>query len=84
MGVIAQDFWSAFGLGKSERHLSTVDGIGVSMAAIIGLDQRVDELAARHAERLGTLAREHAALREQLDAPRTRLDAVEGTGHVAR
>jgi hypothetical protein len=43
MGPMAQDFAAAFGLGESERHISTVDADGVALAAIQGLYQLVQD-----------------------------------------
>jgi hypothetical protein len=39
MGPTAQDFWTAFGLGESERRISTTDADGVALASIQGLHQ---------------------------------------------
>ena len=43
MGPMAQDFRAAFGLGHDDVHISTVDADGVSMAAIQGLYQMLQE-----------------------------------------
>jgi len=43
MGVMAQDFHAAFGLGSDDKHISTVDADGVALAAIQGLHQLVEE-----------------------------------------
>jgi hypothetical protein len=37
MGPTAQDFHAAFGLGDSDRTITTIDGTGVALAAIQGL-----------------------------------------------
>ena len=37
MGPMAQDFFDAFGLGDSRRHISSIDADGVAMAALQGL-----------------------------------------------
>ncbi len=37
MGPMAQDFHAAFGLGSSNRHITTIDADGVALAAIQGL-----------------------------------------------
>ena len=39
---MAQDFRAAFGLGESDRWIENVDAIGVSLAAIKALCQRID------------------------------------------
>jgi hypothetical protein len=52
VGPMAQDFHAAFGLGTDERHIATVDADGVALAAIQGLNQKVDakELRIRELE----------------------------------
>ena len=47
LGPMAQDFKAAFGLGEDDRHISTSDADGVTLAAIQGLDQVVKEKEAR-------------------------------------
>ncbi|HEX7862522.1 MAG TPA: tail fiber domain-containing protein [Verrucomicrobiae bacterium] len=43
VGPVAQDFSAAFGVGQSDRHISTIDGDGIALAAIQGLNQIVEE-----------------------------------------
>ncbi len=44
IGPVAQDFHAAFGLnGADDTHISTVDEGGVALAAIQGLNQKVEE-----------------------------------------
>jgi len=43
IGPVAQDFHAAFGLGDSDKAIGTVDESGVALAAIQGLNQKVDE-----------------------------------------
>jgi hypothetical protein len=47
LGPTAQDFHAAFGLGESERTITTVDADGVALAAIQGLNQKLEEKNAR-------------------------------------
>ena len=42
IGPVAQDFHAAFGLGESDRAIGSVDEGGVALAAIQGLNQKVD------------------------------------------
>ncbi|KAA0206545.1 hypothetical protein EDM80_16120 [bacterium] len=67
MGPMAQDLHAAFGLGVSDRHISTVDADGIALAAIQGLNAKLEATVAEQ-------AREIAALRERLDARLARLD----------
>jgi hypothetical protein len=43
MGPMAQDFHAAFGLGSSDKHIATVDADGVALAAIQGLNQKLEQ-----------------------------------------
>jgi trimeric autotransporter adhesin len=43
LGPMAQDFHAAFGLGESEKGISAVDADGVALAAIQGLNKKVEE-----------------------------------------
>jgi hypothetical protein len=47
VGPMAQDFHAAFGLGTDDRHIATVDADGVALAAIQGLNQKLDEKDAK-------------------------------------
>ena len=51
LGPMAQDFYAAFGVGEDNRHITTIDSEGVALAAIKGLNQKLDEqIGARDAE----------------------------------
>jgi Regulator of chromosome condensation (RCC1) repeat/Chaperone of endosialidase len=50
MGPVAQDFRAAFGLGQDERSIATVDEGGVALAAIQGLNQKLQAKDAEIAE----------------------------------
>jgi hypothetical protein len=47
IGPMAQDFSNAFALGHDDKHISVVDEGGVALAAIQGLNEKVDEKDAR-------------------------------------
>jgi hypothetical protein len=63
LGPMAQDFAAAFGLGESERHIGGGDADGVALAAIQGLNRKLEH--------------ENAALRGELGQLRARLDRLE-------
>ena len=42
MGPVAQDFHAAFGLGDGDTRITTVDADGVALAAIQGLNEKLD------------------------------------------
>ena len=45
IGPVAQDFHDAFGLnGDDDKHIATVDADGVALAAIQGLNRKVEDL----------------------------------------
>ena len=43
IGPMAQDFHAAFALGEDDTHIPTIDEEGVALAAIQGLNQKLDE-----------------------------------------
>jgi hypothetical protein len=43
IGPMAQDFSAAFQVGMDDKHIATVDGNGVALAAIQGLNQKLEE-----------------------------------------
>jgi hypothetical protein len=86
LGPVAQDFHAAFGLGTDDKHIATVDADGVALAAIQGLNQKVEartwELVAKSDDleaRSRKLEAENAALKARLEELerllKTRLDA---------
>jgi hypothetical protein len=56
VGPMAQDFHAAFGLGADDKHIATVDADGVALAAIQGLNEKLEEKTARIAELEARLA----------------------------
>ena len=64
IGPMAQDFRAAFGLGENDTTIATIDADGVALAAIQGLNAKLEqENAALRAELRG-IAGELQALRE--------------------
>jgi hypothetical protein len=43
LGPMAQDFYAAFGVGPDDKHIATVDADGVALAAIQGLNQKLEQ-----------------------------------------
>jgi hypothetical protein len=66
MGVMAQDFFAAFGLGKDDRYLTSIDPDGVAMAAIQGLNQKVETVGADYQARITELEADKHALEARL------------------
>ena len=71
VGPVAQDFHAAFGLGQDNVSIATVDESGVALAAIQGLNQKVDEKDARIRE-LEAAVKELRQLVNQLATPSAR------------
>ena len=76
LGPMAQDFHAAFGLnGADDKHIATVDEEGVALAAIQGLNQKLEEtraeLKARDAE-IQDLRQSLAELKRLVQAPAAR------------
>lgn len=68
IGPMAQDFQNAFGLnGGDEQHISVVDASGVALAAIQGLNEKVED-------RVHQLEIENAELRQRLEKLEQLLD----------
>ncbi len=68
IGPMAQDFHAAFGLGADDKHISTLDTDGVTLSAIKGLVEEIEEQDAALAERdarLEALEKQVEALRRQ-------------------
>lgn len=73
LGPMAQDFAAAFDLGENDTTISSIDADGVALAAIQGLNSKLE--------------RENAALRARLDALEglvARLEALEQNRPVAQ
>jgi SMC interacting uncharacterized protein involved in chromosome segregation len=43
LGPMAQDFYAAFAVGMDDKHISMVDADGVALAAIQGLNEKVEQ-----------------------------------------
>ena len=63
IGPMAQDFAAAFKLGHSDKHISTIDSEGISLAAIKGLSLIMDEKDTT----ISAQADEIAELKSELD-----------------
>ena len=60
IGPVAQDFHAAFNIGTDDKHIAPLDEAGVALAAIQGLNQKLEAQQAENAE----LKRELAELKK--------------------
>ena len=63
IGPMAQDFHAAFGVGEDNKHITTVDEDGVALAAIQGLNQKLNEKD----QQIQDLKRQNDSLAKQLN-----------------
>ena len=64
---MAQDFHAAFGIGPDDKHIATVDADGVALAAIQGLNEKVEVRSQRSEDRIQKLEAENAELKARLE-----------------
>ncbi|HTY86999.1 MAG TPA: tail fiber domain-containing protein [Candidatus Acidoferrum sp.] len=69
LGPMAQDFYAAFQVGPDDKHIATVDADGVALAAIQGLNQKLE-----------TMRAENAGLKARLDRLEKLLGKINGGG----
>ena len=69
IGPVAQDFMATFGYGASDKHITSTDADGVALAAIQGLNEKLEE---KQAEIDGLSARI-----EELEAQNARFASLE-------
>ena len=68
IGPMAQDFQAAFGVGEDDRHISTTDADGVALAAIQGLNQKVEQVIKEKDARIETLEKDIATLKAMVNS----------------
>jgi len=80
IGPVAQDFYSAFGYGESDRAINMEDADGVALAAIQGLYQMMQEKDAQIAAQQEQIADLEARLERAVEVPARPLGAVLSDG----
>lgn len=68
IGPVAQDFKATFGLGSEDTSIANVDAHGVALAAIQGLNQKLEEITKAKDARIAALEEQNAALSARLSA----------------
>jgi hypothetical protein len=66
IGPVAQDFYDAFGLGRDDKHITSVDADGVALAAIKGLNEKLEQQAREKDQRITDLEKQMGELKEML------------------
>jgi hypothetical protein len=66
LGPVAQDFHAAFGLGADETSIATVDADGVALAAIQGLNQKLEQKLEQKETEIAELKQRLSALEKLL------------------
>jgi hypothetical protein len=66
MGPVAQDFHSAFGLGDNDRAIGSVDETGVALAAIQGLNAKLETEAKQKDAEIDQLKQSVAELKDMV------------------
>jgi len=72
---MAQDFQAAFQLSADDKHISVMDEGGVALAAIQGLNQKVEEKESKIEEQATEIRR----LKQQNNSIALRLNELEAT-----
>ena len=67
LGPVAQDFHAAFNLGSDDTSIATVDADGVALAAIQGLNQKLEEQLKEREARIEALERTVAGLKQLVE-----------------
>ena len=76
IGPMAQDFYAAFGLGRDEKSISTIDPAGVALVAIQELNKKQQELQQK-TEEINQLKSMLESLQTEVSALKVRMDNAE-------
>ena len=67
IGPMAQDFYAAFNVGMDDKHISMVDADGVALAAIQGLNDKLESGKQKAETQMEELKTENAELEARLE-----------------
>jgi len=67
IGPMAQDFHAAFAIGTDDRHIAPLDEGGVALAAIQGLNEKIEAGSERVDGRIQRLEAENVELKRSID-----------------
>ncbi|PWU16026.1 MAG: hypothetical protein C5B50_14225 [Verrucomicrobia bacterium] len=77
VGPMAQDFYASFNVGEDDTHITTIDEEGVALAAIQGLNQKLEEKQATIHEQENQIT----DLKERLERLEQLINAKNGGGN---
>ena len=77
IGPMAQDFYQAFGVGTDDKHIATVDADGVALAAIQGLNEKLEVTSQKSEVSLRELEAQNAALKSEVEDLRKAVQSLE-------
>ena len=78
IGPMAQDFHAAFGLnGGDDKHISVVDEGGIALAAIQGLNQRLENEAKKKDAQIADLKQQNESLEQRLNELATSIKTLQ-------
>jgi hydrogenase-1 operon protein HyaE len=77
LGPVAQDFHAAFGLGENDTSITTVDEGGVALAAIQGLNEKVESGKQKAESRIEWLEQTLQQKQTEIAELKQRLDKLE-------
>jgi len=66
IGPMAQDFHAAFAVGSDDKHIATVDEEGVALAAIQGLNQKLEQVIEAKGAQIEALSERNKSLERRL------------------
>src|SRR5260370_270876 len=76
IGPMAQDFHAAFDVGEDDKHITEIDEGGVALAAIQGLNQKMEEELQKKNEQIARAHEQLAAQQRQIEALQLQMRAM--------
>ncbi len=73
LSPMAQDFWAAFGFGEDDRHITASDVSGVALAAVQGINQKLDSEVLTLKSKNSQLEQSNATMQRELAAIKKKL-----------
>jgi hypothetical protein len=67
LGPMAQDFYAAFHVGPDDKHIATIDEEGVALAAIQGLNRKLEQGEKEKDAEIQTLKKQNDSLAHRLN-----------------